>query len=307
MRALAPAERLGWLRFAIGGYAWIYLLARVPALLGTLRYPDLQFDPVGPMLLWSQPWPAAMLVAGLVFTIVSGAAFWLGWRFRWSGPAFAMALTLVLSYRNSWGMVFHTENLMVLHVIALGLGRSADACSIDAGFTRTPATSSPQWRYGWPIRLLAALTVLVYVLAGVAKLRHAGVDWVYSDALVNFVAYDNVRKVELGAGHAVLGSFLLRYPQLFPPLAAVSLAVELGAPIALLHRKLAWGWSVVAWSFHVGVLLVMYIFFPYPMLGFAYLPFFAVEGPAERMRGWIVARWRRGSGPRNGPPGGHLA
>ena len=63
--------------------------------------------------------------------------------------------------------------------------------------------------------------------------------------------------------------FMVRYDWLFPPLAAVSLIVELGSPLALLHRRIAYVWCAVAWSFHVGVLAVMWIVFHYPLLGLA--------------------------------------
>ena len=36
-------------------------------------------------------------------------------------------------------------------------------------------------------------------------------------------------------------------------------------------------WAVLAWSFHLGVWAIMAIFFPYPLLGLAFAPLFAVE------------------------------
>lgn len=290
MNPPAPALRLGWLRFLIGGYAWVYTMARLPAFVGVLRYRESQYQPVGPFTWVEHPLPPWLAGAMVVATAVLGLAFWLGWRFRWTGPAFAVALTLTLSYRNSWGMVFHTENLMLLHVIVLGLSRSADACSLDAGFGPTPTNEQPLARYGWPIRLMAAVTVLVYLLAGIAKLKHAGWAWITSDALLNFVAYDNVRKIEMGASHSILGGLLLSYKWLFPPLAAVSLALELGAPIALLRPHIARVWAALAWSFHLGVLIVMFIFFHYPLLGFAFMPFFDVERWGEPVRAWARQR-----------------
>jgi hypothetical protein len=142
---------------------------------------------------------------------------------------------------------------------------------------------------------MCALTVATYFIAGVAKLEHAGLEWVTSDTLRNYVAYDNVRKAELGAGYSFIGAFLVRYDALFPPIAAVSLALELGAPVALLHRRLAAWWAAGAWSFHVGVLVIMAIVFHYPLLGFAYLPFFRVDRALERLSPRMLA-WARGTG-----------
>jgi hypothetical protein len=73
-------------------------------------------------------------------------------------------------------------------------------------------------------------------------------------------------------------------------LAWLTLAFELGAPAALLGGRWAKAWCATAWAFHVGVLVLMAIFFPYPLLGLAYAPFFAVERLLER---WVWPTWRR--------------
>ena len=52
---------------------------------------------------------------------------------------------------------------------------------------------------------------------------------------------------------------------------------ELGAPVALLHRRIALVWCIAAWAFHVGVALLMSITFLYPLSTVAYLPLFRVE------------------------------
>ncbi len=286
----APSERLAALRLLIGGFATIYLAARVVHLISFVDFPAKNFAPVGVVSLLSAPLPASLVIAPVVLALILAPAFTLGWRFRITGPAFAALLLWVLSYRNSWGMVFHTENLLVIHVLVLGLTRSADAWSLDARrsaaaasaalHTASPAalhTTSRPGAYGWPIRLLAILTLATYVLAGVAKLRLSGLAWVDSDLLRNYIAYDNLRKLELGDFHSPIGAALVAHGWLFPPLAAGSLALELLAPIALVGPRLARLWALAAWAFHAGVLAVMAIFFPYPLFGLGFAPLFAVE------------------------------
>lgn len=273
-RADAPATRLAALRLLVGGFATIYLCARLLHLLSFVDFPARQFEPVGVISLLSAPLPAPVLVALIALSVPLALAFTLGWRFVITGPAFAATLLWVLSYRNSWGMIFHTENLMVAHVLVLGVARSADAWSLDA--RRAPGGPQPH-AHGWPIRLLAVVTVATYVLAGLAKLRLSGLTWVDSDLLRNYIAYDNLRKLELGDWYSPVGAALVGQAWLFPPLAAVSLVVELLAPVALLGPRLARLWTFAAWAFHVGVLAVMAIFFPYPLFGFAFAPLYAVE------------------------------
>ena len=289
----APADRLATLRVLIGGFAEVYLAARTVHFLRAARSPAHSFDPVGPVAVLSEPLPPMLQDVVLFATLLCGLAFVFGWRFRWFGPAFAIGLLWVLSYRNSWGMIFHTENLIVLHVAILGFSPAGDTLSARP---RVPP-GEVHGRYGWPVRLMALVTVTAYVIAGLAKLRNSGFEWITGDILRNYVAYDNLRKAELGDWHSPVGGFLVRHGWLFPPLAAASLVIELGAPLALVRRTWAAIWAAFAWSFHAGVLLIMAIFFPYQILGWAYLPFFRVE----RLTHWIHRHWVVfGSGRRSG-------
>ena len=161
---------------------------------------------------------------------------------------------------------------MVLQVAVLALSRSADARALGV---KTKATRDEA--YGWPIKLMCTLTVLTYVVAGVAKLRYTGAEWVVSDFLRGYVAYDALTKVELGSITSPIGIWLLGFAWLWKPLAALSLATELLAPIALINRRIGTYWVVAAWLFHLGVLAVMTILFAFPVFGFAYLCFFRVE------------------------------
>jgi len=281
LRAPGPASRLAALRLLIGGCATIYLAARFVHLISFIDFPARSFAPVGVASLLSAPLPAWLVVGLAALGLPLALAFTLGWRFAVTGPLFAANLLWVLSYRNSWGMIFHTDNLMVLHVIVLGLARSADAWSLDARAGRARSDSDA---HGWPVRLLAIVTVTTYLIAGVAKLRLSGLSWFSSDLLRNYVAYDNLRKLELGDWHSPLGARLVAHAWLFPPLAALSLALELAAPLALVGPRLARVWAAGAWAFHAGVLAVMAIFFPYPLFGLAFAPLF----PVERLALW---RW----------------
>ncbi len=276
------------LRLLVGGYAVAYLLVRFAHIISVSGMSATQWRPVGPVVVLAAPLPAALVVISAVAAVLLGVAFVAGWRFRVTGPVFAVLLLWVLSYRNSWSMVFHTENLLVLHVLVLAVAPSADALSLDARRRGVVLDDTPHARYGWAIRLMGAVTVTTYFIAGWSKLHNAGWEWVTSDTLRVYVAYDNLRKVELGAGYSWLGTTLAQYGWLFPPMAAVSLGVELGAPLALLHRRIAAVWSALSWSFHVGVLVLMAIMFHYPVSGVAYVSFFRVERLHDR---WL--RWRQ--------------
>lgn len=282
-----PARRLAALRILVGLYGVIYVLSRSVALTSVVRYPATQFRPVGLATLVSAPVPDGVVRAAVVITLLAGVAFVVGWRHRWSGPVYALGLLWITSYRNSWGMVFHTENLLVLHTLVLGLAPAADAWSLDASGRESPPDSG---RYGWAVLLMCAVAAAAYFLAGYTKLTHSGFGWVTSDTLRNYIAFDNVRKSELGAGYSGAGTWLVRHDWVFPPMAGMSLAVELGAPFALLSRRLGQLWAAAAWGFHLGVLVLMFILFHYPLIGVAFAPFFDVERLGEKIAMLIKAR-----------------
>lgn len=290
--APAPARRLAMLRILVGAYAVAYLLVRFAHLIGVSQMTLTQWKPVGPVSLLAAPLSPVLVTVLVVAAVVAGVGFVAGTRYRIVGPLFAVLFLWVTSYRNSWSMVFHTENLLVMHVLVLSVAPAADALSLDARRRKAAVDDTPHAWYGWAIRLMCAVTVVTYFIAGWSKLQNAGFAWVTSDTLRVYVAYDNLRKVELGAGYSMLGAALAKHAWLFPPMAAVSLAVELGAPAALLHRRLGQLWSAVAWSFHLGVLILMAIMFHYPITGVGYASFFRVEKLADRWQAW---RQRRAS------------
>jgi hypothetical protein len=277
--ARMPARRLALLRIAIGALALVYLTVRAPNLASVAELAPQHFAPVGAAALLTGPVPAWFVRGSVGLSIMLGAAFTAGAAFRVTGPAFALLLLWVTTYRSSWGMVFHTENLFTLHVMLLAGSPAADVLSWDARKRggASPALDEEDGRFGWAIRAMSLVTVVAYVVAGVAKLKLSGGTWLGGELLRAQIAYDNLRKLELASGVSPLGPWLVRHRQVFPALAVLTMLVELGAPLALVYRRVTLPWVLAAWSFHVGVLLLMSIGFFYQLSGFAYLSFFPLE------------------------------
>jgi hypothetical protein len=300
----APAERLAALRILVGGFALGYLVSRLPMFLGYGDFPARDFVPLGVTRLLSHPLSSGLHVALTIGTVVLAVLFVAGAGFRVVAPLFAAALLWLLTYRNSWSMPFHTENLLALHTLALAASPAADAWSWDARRRAPPAAAEA---YGWPLKLMAAITCLTYVLAGVAKLRIGGLGWAEGEFLRDQVAVDNLRKVLLGSDPSPLAAPLLEHAWLFEVMAIATLAVELGAPLALAGGWLARVWAVSAWGFHVGVVALMAIVFPYPLIGIAYAPLFAAERPlrwiGQRVARRLGRRWAGRRGPEDEPDG----
>jgi len=282
-----PAARLAVLRGLTGLYATVYLLVRTPYLLSFAEQPPDRFLPVGVASLLEGPLPPSAYRATVVLLLPLSVAFVAGVRHRVLGPVFAVGLLAVLTYANSFGKILHTDNLLVIHVGLLALSPAADALSFDARGHPAPA---PSGRYGWPVRLMCLACVLVYLLAGIAKLRHGGLAFLEDDSLRNYVAFGAVRKVELGSHHSPFGVALLPYRGLFSALALGSLLLELLSPVALLHPRAGRLFALSVWAFHVGVAALMAIGFFYQLSFVAFACFFPVErlaawGPLRRLSG----------------------
>lgn len=197
-----------------------------------------------------------------------------------TGPLNAALQLWTITYRNSWSMLLHNDNMLTMHQMVLGATRSADALSVDALVReRTLLPRRFDRAYGSVPTALNLATCAVYLISGVAKVRGPlGFGWAEGEALRRQVAVDGLRKDLFGSARTEAGSALYRQRELFTLLAAVSLAVELGAPLSLVNRRLGQLFAAGAWAMHVGIRVVMGIRFRYDVSGVAYLPYFPV-GP----------------------------
>jgi hypothetical protein len=274
-RAPAPAERLALVRILVGVYCVGLLLLRGPSLLRLTQLDAAQFQGVGPSSLLAAPLSLPLLIALLVLAFVGALGFTLGVRHRVLAPAFGVLLLFLLSYRNSWGHLAHSEQLVGIHVLLLSVFPAADALSLDRKAGRTRA--GPQECYGWPLRLLMLSVVISYMLAGWAKLYYGGLAWVSGDAVYNQVAHDTLIKLRLGGFVSPLGPTLLRRPELFAIASVFTLIIELGAVLAMFAGRVRVAWVAGAYAMHIGIAVAMGIAFPYPLWGVAFISFFELE------------------------------
>ena len=273
------ARRLVLVRAATFGYAAAWLVVRAPYLWDVSALPDRRFEPVGVLAVLD--WRPGRLVALtlIAVTLVSAVLAAAGRAIRVAAPLAALGMLLVATLTSSFGQVFHTEHLLVLHLFVLG----AHAWTAD----RHPRTDA--WHVRWALGMLAAVTAITYVVAGVTKLRMSGTGWVGGEVLRNWVAADNLRKLLLEDPYSPVGGKLAGIGWVWAPIAVATLAVELGAPLAVLgarRQALRWAvtvWVAAAWLFHVGVLGLMAIAFPYQLSGVAYIAML----PVERMEGRV--------------------
>ncbi|MEZ5280034.1 MAG: HTTM domain-containing protein [Acidimicrobiales bacterium] len=280
----ALAQRLAVVRVAVFAYAAVYVAVRSPTIVDTSELDPARFDPIGGVAWLNTPLQSPVLAALVALAVLASGAAAAGWHYRICSPAAALAVLVVLSHRLSWGQVLHTENLVVLHACILAFTPAADAWSLDARSTTRRPRASDESDYTWALWLISAVTVSTYVIAAWAKLRIGGADWISGDVLRSHIAHDNLRKHLLGDPSSPLARFVVPQAWLFSPMAIGALALELAAPMALLgFRRVRHAWVVMAWLFHVAVLALMAIVFPYQLLGIAFLSFVDAEAIGQRL------------------------
>lgn len=267
----ARPELLAIQRIAVGLYAVVFLLVRFPHITRVRDFADERFDPVGVVaLLVDRPLPGWVVLAVPAVAVVAAVGVLLGWRYRLTAPVAALSVLWSLSYLHSWGVVLHTDNLLTLHLLVLAVLPAADGWSLDA--RRSPLSWDPAPVYRWGLVLLGTVTALTYVVAAWAKIRNGGLDWLDGEVLRSHVASDNLRKDLLGDPTSPIAGPLVGQAAIWAPMALGALLLELAAPLAVVVRRFALPLAVAAWCFHVAVLGIMAILFPYQLLGIALLP-----------------------------------
>ncbi len=288
----APARRPAILRILIGLYTLYYLAPRYSMYMKIARSDPSLFKPVGVAATLEKPVPVGVFRGLLIATFAANVLFILGFRHRYTGPLFAGLLLWVMSYRNSWSMIYHSNNVLLLHAMILGLSRSADALSVDSLVDATKS-KDPHWRYGWPVKLMNTVTTLTYFLAGVAKVKGPlGWKWAGGESLCSQIAVDGLRKELYDGKAAPLAYTLHNNLFLFTIMGVGSLVLELAAPLFLVDKRLSRLWAVGAFQLHWGIFFLMKIRFRYQLLGLIFAPFFDLD----RVLKWIESRGARRDG-----------
>lgn len=280
----APPTVPAVLRIAVGGYHLWHVGRRRRLYRGVHRTAKESFAPVGPARVLRRPLPPVVADALLDASLVTGALVTAGVGHRVTGPLHSALQTWNFSCRNSWSMVFHHENGLVLHTMVLAAAPAADALSVDA--LRRDGTLLPQrrsWMYGATPTMMNAATALTYLLAGIAKLAGPdGKGWASGESLRGHIAVDALRKEMLGERANPLVQVLGPRTGLFTVMAAGSLLLELGAPLVVLDRRAARLFAAGAFSMHWGIKVIMRITFPYNLSGVLYLPMLLMPPPERR-------------------------
>ena len=187
-----------------------------------------------------------------------------------TATAFVLGL-YVLGLQFNYGYLHWAHAIVPIVMGILAFSPCGAALSLDAVIRRatTGHAAHRGGQYRWPVQLVRLVFVTVFLAAGLAKLRQAGFEWVFSDTLRNyFLENQYVFRSEgaLGWSH-LLADWLIMRPGLCRVLAAGTLAVELGAPAALLSRHARLVLIPLLLLFQIGNALLLYQDFLFAYLG----------------------------------------
>ncbi|MGO1543361.1 MAG: hypothetical protein ACTHXA_03375 [Gulosibacter sp.] len=285
LRPAATAVRPAVLRIGVGAFAAVHNYRRREMFQKLHRQDASRFAPVGVVRILKKPLPPKVADALFEAAQVANILTTLGIAHRVTGPLNAALQLWTVTYRNSWGMIFHNHNGVIAHQAVLGFAPAADALSVDALLRHGRLVPNRvghdrfDRRYGGVATAMNIATTVVYFISGIAKVRSPkGWAWASGDTLRDQIGSDAVRKEVFGSDAPKMAGALYNSKAQFGLLAVITLIVELGAPLSLAHRRLGQLFAVSAWAMHVGIRIVMGIKFRYNLTGVSYLSYFPV-GP----------------------------
>ena len=291
----APAAPgpLGLCRAGFFGSFYVLFLARTDLRWYALFPPEF-YQPRSFFAWLSLPMPGWDLLSWLVTAFeVSVILSALGLLTRLATfSAFALGL-YVLGLQFNYGYLHWAHAIVPVVTGLLALAPCGDALSLDALIRRAAMGKAADagGQYRWPVQLVRLVFVTVFLAAGLAKLRQAGLEWVLSDTLRNyFLENQYVFRLEGACGlEPPAGGLADRArPGLCRLLAVVALAVELSAPAALFSRY-ARRWLIPAlFAFQTGNALLLYQDFLFAYLG---LYLFWISGADYVAADSTVSKW----------------
>ncbi len=119
----------------------------------------------------------------------------------------------------------------------------------------------PEALYAAPMVLIGLCLATVYMLLGIRRFAHGGIEVFTGDAILNYLAVSALNYSAYGFEYGLLP---LTHPWLALGAKAsffVFTLAEIAAPLALFHARFRMVWVPVILSLHVGTLLLMNIFF----------------------------------------------
>ena len=169
----------------------------------------------------------------------------------------------LLGLPHNFGETHHSDALVIIVLGIMALSRCGDGCSIDRLIWRSRRGNNLSVRrprssgeYTWPVRAVWLMFALIFFAAGVSKLRHSGLEWVFSD---NMAIMLTQRHYHIGSHDPLVswGLDLAQHGWLTRLLAAATVAFEVCYTLALLSSRARWVIVPVVFSMQFVIRMIM--------------------------------------------------
>jgi hypothetical protein len=149
-----------------------------------------------------------------------------------------------IGFIYNFGSLSHGETVVIFANLAFALSRSGDALSVDqairnwrAGKPLLTPREGHEGEYAWTIKLMWLVITFIYFNAGVAKLRHSGLEWIFSDTLAIWLVDVNNYHFLSGYPRSDLGLWIAKQTWIVRSLSFLTVLLELAFPLALISGR----------------------------------------------------------------------
>ena len=182
----------------------------------------------------------------------------------------------LLGLPHNFGKINHSNAIVVIILGIMALSRCGDSCSLDRVISRVrhrggASAERPRasGEYTWPVRTVWVLFALIFFAAGVSKLRHSGLEWIFSDNMANLLIDASYTDATL----LPIGSYVSQYSWLPQLIASGTVALELSYPLALFSRRARWIIVPGVFFMQVGIKVFMGVdFYPFLICNLFWVP-----------------------------------
>lgn len=186
-------------------------------------------------------------------TVIAGVAALVGLLTRPALLIFALGNWVMLAHNYSYGEKHHSEALYCIFLMLLALGPAGRCLSLDSVVGRR---FSLRHRWGasavfytamWPLLLTQVLFGIIYLGAGLCKLKMGGLDWFNGHTMQHYLLQDGFR------WDRPLGQWAAQQYWLCVAMSVFAVAFELFFFLTVPFRKLVGPFILAGVALHIGI------------------------------------------------------
>ncbi len=216
------ATGLRIVRVVVFGVAAMVLFTDIGVLKPSIVNAGSLWDPISYYRLLPQPGEAVLdVMYPLTVALCGLAAFGLGGR--WTSVPAGIFGGLLAAIGNNLGKINHDRNVLVMALFLLAFAPAA-----DDGDGRS-------YRFRWPVAGVALGYSLMFLFAGVSKIRTSGLEWVFSENMRNILVSENLLLRAPALSDVAL--WVAEEPWRWRVAAAMAVLGELGLVVGVLSRR----------------------------------------------------------------------